>query len=840
MPEVDNSQASLLGSAATDAPDAMLVCPECRAGIHPGLLEPHLRQVHHVYQFRGVRLSFNDTFAALLDALIFDPPDAEAWRLLSSIAIENHGPRADIFLALTLGQLLKRVEPEPRNTVIDALGALIGRSGAKGLALALAADAELQTRQLALIVFASLPQPIDSALLSPLRGLLRDRRLPQESRFAALAAALRTFGDDRLLAEQLVRTLVTRRGKARSIERLRRFERVAGRHPVIDALCEELNQRLRMSCPRCSIQLRRPQMTEHLWKEHRLILEGLRVREPWLLIEEWLHAYRERQDPELLDRCRKMVRRLETEDDLRRFRRLLLAHGVADEQAHRALTEEAGHHHAACCPWCYGMVPVPREVPPFHVNLYRGRLSAGGYRVEVAENCLLSSLEIVTPEKRIYRDREPGHVLTQRGAMIVFVAPFVCLAVLWSFGIFFPTFGTEVHIRPIVPVLAVLAPALVIHLLTHWLWRPRVPASLRARNYAWTLLTPHLHEKGFSVADSAFLAGLADLSGGDGYGPLRESMLLELLKRTENARNQGVAPFGHLAALRRLMVEDAVARGADPVPLVVDMLARCFEGRFSLRFAEHLLAGWESGERPSEATAPHIHPIWWTPGNRVRLRILLCDRAFEAGFEVRNLLDAGQTAPALGRLLDTDNVANLAALRLLWSLRPTRPWDRCGDPLLVFELAGDPQRADLLGRIPDLLFWQLEPDWQVAAPGETDPGSAQIAFCIRGIFLQTVLFTETPHVVEVNARGRYNDLIIGDHRFRSTGPLDMLALRMERWFRYAFSDFLPTVSRVEKWQAPDRLAILRAWGAASCPECHRQLLPRLGQVGIALDSDRPA
>ncbi len=87
----------------------------------------------------------------------------------------------------------------------------------------------------------------------------------------------------------------------------------------------------------------------------------------------------------------------------------------------------------------------------------------------------------------------------------------------------------------------------------------------------------------------------------------------------------------------------------------------------------------------------------------------------------------------------------------------------------------------------------------------------------------------------MNARWRYNDLVIGEQRFRSSGSLDALALRMERWFRYAFSEFLPAVPHVESWKAPDRLAILRAWGAVACPECRRQLLPRVGEVGIALE-----
>ncbi len=816
MPDGDKSQFRLSAPmTAALPPEALLVCPECHISLPPAAFEAHLRQVHRIYQFRGVRRSFNDTFAALLDALIAEPPDAEAWRTLAALAAEDYGSRADIFLAGTLGQLLTRVAVERRKAVLDALGAVIGRGGAAGLAVTLAADAEPLVRQLALVIIAHLPQPLDAGLIPLLRGLLLDRRLSIERRFAALAAALPTIGANSPLAEELLQTLASGPGKARSLERLRRFERRAGKSPFLDALCTRLEDQLRMSCPRCPTELRRREMIAHLWDEHRLVLDGRRVREPWSLIEEWVDRYRERQEQELLDRCRTLVRRLDADEVRRRFHRLLLSRGIVDEEARRGLLAEAAAEHAACCPWCFALVPVPREVPPLQLNRYRGRLSAGGYRVEVSERRPLTSLEIVTPRTCLYRGREPGQLWTRRGATFVFVGPLVLLALIWSFG---PTlFG----IKPLGPVLVLLLAALLIYLLVFWLWRPRVPVEGRARNYAWTLLAPRLHADGYRIEDSAFLAGLALLSGGDGYAPLRAALLPDLLKRTENALHMGIAPPGHLAALHRLAIEDAVTRGVDPVPRLVELLARCFEGRLSLRFAEHLLAGWQSS--------------WWTAGDRIRLRVLLCDRAFEVGFEVRNLLDAGQTAPALGALLGTDNIANLAALRLLWSLRPTRPWDRCGDPRTVFDLAADRHRSDLLGRVPDLLLWQDEPDWLVAAPGVTEPQPAHIAFCLRGVLLQDILFTETPRVVEVNARWRYNDLVIGEQRFRSSGSLDALALRMERWFRYAFSEFLPAVPNVESWKAPDRLAILRAWGAVACPECRRQLLPRVGEVGIALE-----
>src|SRR5262249_60448826 len=119
---------------------------------------------------------------------------------------------------------------------------------------------------------------------------------------------------------------------------------------------------------------------------------------------------------------------------------------------------------------------------------------------------------------------------------------------------------------------------------------------------------------------SAFLAGLAELSQDHGRTAARAGLVPELPKRTAAAVAAGRGPPGHLAALRRLTVTDAAAAGADPVPLVVQQIGACFQGRLPMAFADHLLADWRAA--------------WLTRGNRVRLRILLCDRAFEAGFEV--------------------------------------------------------------------------------------------------------------------------------------------------------------------------------------------------------------
>src|SRR5437763_16746963 len=75
------------------------MCPECGEDVGSVALETHLRQRHHLYQFRGQRRSFNDTLAFLLQTLCTTPGDPEAWQLLASFVREHHGTRAVLLLA---------------------------------------------------------------------------------------------------------------------------------------------------------------------------------------------------------------------------------------------------------------------------------------------------------------------------------------------------------------------------------------------------------------------------------------------------------------------------------------------------------------------------------------------------------------------------------------------------------------------------------------------------------------------------------------------------------------------------------------------------------------------
>src|SRR5262245_14067329 len=52
-----------------------VACPECSTPVPGSQLDAHLRQVHHIYQFRGVRRSQYETIALLLRAVCDSKPD---------------------------------------------------------------------------------------------------------------------------------------------------------------------------------------------------------------------------------------------------------------------------------------------------------------------------------------------------------------------------------------------------------------------------------------------------------------------------------------------------------------------------------------------------------------------------------------------------------------------------------------------------------------------------------------------------------------------------------------------------------------------------------------------
>src|SRR5205807_265477 len=301
----------------------------------------------------------------------------------------------------------------------------------------------------------------------------------------------------------------------------------------------------------------------------------------------------------------------------------------------------------------------------------RGRLALAGYCAEVKESGLAPRVLLEGPRGVVYRGREPNRWLSSRGATLLVAGPLVSAALLLALVL------PYLDISPGVPVLTALVLALVAAVLLHLQgWSDPKPVD-RAVDYAWLWLVPGLHAGDFSFDDSIFLSGLALTSMNHGTAAARAGTLDRVVRLTENAVAGNAAPLSHLAALRRLEIADKAAGGHDPVGEVAAALARCLEGELPLIFAQQLLAAWEA--------------TWWTAGNLTRLRVLLCDHAFEEGLEFADLLAAGRAAPALGSVLQLENAGALAQLRLLWSMRPRRPWDGWSNAIPVFELAKDAQ-----------------------------------------------------------------------------------------------------------------------------------------------------
>ncbi|HEV3263045.1 MAG TPA: hypothetical protein VG013_39795 [Gemmataceae bacterium] len=569
-----------------------------------------------------------------------------------------------------------------------------------------------------------------------------------------------------------------------------------------------VNNSIATGCPRCRVQLPQREMIKHLWLEHRLLFDEGAVRDPWQLIEEWIQKYCREGDPELLFRCRALAQRVDPPLGLMRVRRLFLAHGIDDAEARQTILAEARLRHACVCPGCYALVPAYEEAPVRPLNVARGRLSAVGYRIEVSDSHLLSRLEIETPAGSVFRGREPGRTLTRKGAMYLLVGPPVLLALAAAVALAWNASAFGV-------VISLLVSALVAFLWVQFSWRQdQQTLADRAVDYAWTLFVPRLHARGFSMPDSSFLAALA-LTSAAGHGRVeaRGEIVQRLLNDTKKAFAAGTGSVVHLAALWRLAAADTARSGGDPVLLVVTQVGHYFDNKLPLAFAEHLLAGCRNDP--------------WAAGHLDRLRVLLCERAFEAALEVRDLAAIGQAAPGLGDILRTYDADNLARLRLLWSVRPRRPWDRHGDALTAFDVAADRAAgARFLQHCPDLLLLTRQPP--------------VVYLCGRGLIFQGQLFREPPRRAEIkpnvrNRQGAY-ELLLDNRSFRFADDPEQLLDRLERWFRYYFQEFLPEVAAVHGWQAPNAPS-LTTQVAVRCPECRRAMLTRPGEMAVLVDAE---
>jgi hypothetical protein len=563
--------------------------------------------------------------------------------------------------------------------------------------------------------------------------------------------------------------------------------------------------------------LKSQEMFRHVWLDHQMLLDGDKARPPWELLSQWIREYRSGNHPTALARCRALAKHLDPRWGERRVECLLDADKSGAEEALATLTAEAAADHVSLCPQCFGFLPTPLESEPFGISFSHGRLSAHGFMVEVSESRLVPHLFVASPSSVFFQGREPGRWLTYHGALLLFIAPLALLSLLIAVGVL------GLGASPIGPVLGLFLAAWMIQWILRFRSRRFTEPNERALAYAWSHLAPRLHEQEFAMEESGFIAGLALTTVAEGAVSPDKETFQRHLELTERAALPGAGAMRHLGALWRLAIHLRANTGLDLGQMIAGQMQRCFEGPLSLQFVEELLGEWE--------------PHGWEK-QKARVRALVCERAFEAGFEVADLLEAGESSPALGRLVGQDAGA-LAQLRLLWSLRPRRPWDRFGSALTVFEAADQIDALAILAAYPELLLLAEVPALPSMLVNGEKSARAVVALCSDGVHFQDAVFTEFPRTIEVisrpGGRGRY-ELIVGESRFRFDADPEPVVSQLERWLRYYFGEFRPQVQEVGKWRSPDLAAILRARGSVICAECRCVVLPRSGELALSLDA----
>jgi hypothetical protein len=325
-------------------------------------------------------------------------------------------------------------------------------------------------------------------------------------------------------------------------------------------------------------------------------------------------------------------------------------------------------------------------------------------------------------------------------------------------------------------------------------------------------LAPQLRVGGVTSASADFVAALAAISHNYGDAAIRERALRRCITMTDAAMKKGAARPIRLIAMRRLQIADALATGGDPVGVLADTVRPCFAGALTPAAADLLL------------TDDLFNG--WTRGQRARLRVLLAARAFDAGLGVWDLHALGRAVPRLGHVLNVEDTDGLARLRMLWDLRPTRPWRLCGPAATVFELAAYPMLGGQhLETAPDLLLFQPLP-----AGGEP----VYLLACGRGLIVGGGLIHSWPTAIDTRplptSKGGGFELRFGAHSVQVHGNADDIVRKLETWGRYFFEEFLPWIGNALTRSGdapPDRLGSL----TINCPECSTPFLGRRGALG---------
>jgi hypothetical protein len=726
------------------------------------------------------------------------------------------GGRVDGGVAEIFAEQLRRIAAargrERRGRAIDDLAASVQSNNSVVGFLARLVNTDRHGGRLALEIALRLDLPLPDAVCRLLVPLMSSPRFPAALRLNTASQILRSLDKTSPLVSELLQALTHGTSPRRAVDRLRHLlQRLPG-HPAVEALCKELEKQTAIDCPRCGAHLQRPDLVVHLWQAHRLLMEGGRARDPWKMIAGWLGDYAQSGRKELLERSCELGQQLDPLTGLTRVHRLLLAAGLSDEEAKENLSAQAEGRRASLCPHCYALVAQEHEPLPAPINLSRGRIGGNGCTVDVSERYLFTRLFTATSAEILHDGPEPGRRLTRRGQSIFEVGPLVAFA--FALAVLLP----PRVLPPLTPVSLILMAALGLYLRVRGRHGPVSEPAQRAIDHAWRLLAPRMHRPEFSPDDARFLGRLAITSVGLGSPQLREQAVERLTKLTLPEVVKGSVPSGDLAALRCLEIDDAIRLGRDAVPILSNELALALSTELPFAYGEQLLEAW-----PSEAR---------DRGERARLRVLLCERAFDLGFEARDLHELGRVSTILGQAYASEDLNGLLRLRWLWNNRPARIWQRNGAASTVFDLARYPTIASqYLEARPDLLLFQ-----PMSVGGNDREASAPILVCEEGVVYRDIVIKDPDISISVKERTDRFELSVGKQKLVFEQEPALLARRLQGWAQFLFHELLPAAASLADRRTPGKLRPLTKQKTLLCPECGNSFLALRGEVGILTEA----
>jgi hypothetical protein len=803
-------QALLNACIAQLQEERLVVCSECQAEVQARDLELHLRRAHQIFQFRGARTTYMDIREGMLRAVCTPPPDLVAWGSLQALAEDKHAGEADRYLVIWLYQYIKDVDNEQRGVALAAAAEVLIAADATDRLLPLLvgpsknASWGLLGQRLALELCARLPGPIPARVVPLITPFLDLKDLPRRARENAVLALLRSLGKESPLAADALRAYVGHSSKRRGIEKLQLLEQRFGQSPAIDALCKELEDEMRMSCPRCPTELRRKDMVGHLWDQHRLVLDGQRVREPWRVIEDWVVDYGLEKDPQVLQRCRDLALRDDPQTGLPRLQRLLYRRGLRDRELLQELRALVTTRKATMCPHC--CAPVSVDDPPIvqPLKIEESRLRGYGYHLEVSEGGLVPSLQIESPDTILFRGREPGRMVTRLGGMLLLIGPLMACTYV----------GFDWLTAQDYPAVLIGAIALGVGLLGAGFlclaWPNPRPTKERLVKAAWKLLVPEILQEQMGRREWGFLHGLVEITEEVGHAKLNQDVLLECCEEASDAARTDVLACACLARLSRCCIADMRDDGEDPFDFILTLAAECFNGKLPLSFLSDLLENFHGPERSA-----------WSKCDLNRLPILVAHQAFKAEMEIDDWLNLGRAFPVLNAVLRLENRWHWLQFHAIWRQRNQKPWLGVCEAIDMVELADAPDDVEeLLSFYPDVLLYIA---------------NANLVIGSKGVWIEGVCVTSFQARSEVLMKPISDgyEVLVGALIIRSRDNPRAYLDDMKRWLQWYFHEFVSSVSDAPRPLTESRH---RMWQLCKivCPECGQPLVPCPGDLGVAL------